>query len=176
MCINLMDVWEGIVFPLESKKIIHFVYGKGICSLHRLLKAAKGAGSKHPREGEGTGVCQLHGPAHTHPPVSLSVTLCGVGRSPQLCVAARPCVSHCRVSGALGRERLELHTLLVSTFLSSAVPALLQPSLFIYFCQLTDGLHSAFPRGRGGGGEHTQHTGKKGKIPLHSVQLPEFWS
>lgn len=40
MCINLMDVWEGIVLPPESREIIHFVYGKGICSLHRLLKAA----------------------------------------------------------------------------------------------------------------------------------------
>lgn len=53
-----MDVWEGIVLLPESKEIIHSVYGKGMCSLHRLLKAAKATRGEHPREGQGAGVCQ----------------------------------------------------------------------------------------------------------------------
>lgn len=159
----------GKCLPLESKEIIHFVYGKCICSLHRLLTAAKATGSEHPGEGEGAGLCQLHGPAHTQTPESLWALPAEAGRVPWLCDPAR-LQAQCRM-------RLEPHTLAspVISF-SSALPvlgqktaelgsvlALLQPSLFSYFCQLKDNLHSAFPEDRDDRREDTQHTEKKRK-------------
>lgn len=45
----------GKCLLLESKEIISFVYGKGICSLHRLLKAAKVRGLSIPEKGRAQG-------------------------------------------------------------------------------------------------------------------------